>query len=294
MEQNRVCAVMVSYHPDEEIIEHLLEVCAQVPDVIVVDNGSPQWELSLLSDASARMGFTLLENWENLGTAAALNRGIEYARERQFTWVMLFDQESAITPGFVPKMLRCATEGPDAKSVAFIAPAYQDARSGTLLASPTRDDMGLEAAPLSGSLIPTEIFDVAGLLAEELFIEGVDQEFSLRVRHLGLRIEQCAGAVLMHSSGTPTYHKLSWSKPFHAANSSPVRRYYQARNRVLLYIRYGRVFRGFCLRQIFTCASDLIQILGVEDDKWNKCVYLLRGLRDGVRGKTGKLVEDRG
>ncbi len=276
MEQNAICAVVVTYHPDEDLTDNLAALRPQVTDLIVVDNGSSQWEIALLGEAAERLGFTLVQNWENLGMAAALNRGVTYAREKKFDWVILFDQDSTVPRTFVATMLQCATHARDAKSLAILMPMYRDVLTGTMLEPPARDHFGLEAAKTSGSLMPTEIFDVAGLFDETLFIDGVDYEYSLRVRQLGLRIDECRDAILLHSAPTPT---------------SPVRLYYQERNRVLIFKRYGRIFRSFCMRQFISSAKDFIKILGVEDDKWNKCRYFLRGVRDGFRGRSGKLAD---
>ena len=284
-----VCGVVVTYHPDEEVLENLAKLRPQVSNVVVVDNGSSEGELALLDEAAGRLGMTVERNWDNLGVATALNRGVRWARERGFEWVMLFDQDSTITPGFVDAMLQCAQNRPNANSLAILVPRYVDSRFGTVREAPARDEMGMEAATTSGSLMPTEIFEVAGMFAEELFIDGVDFEYSLRVRQLGLCIDECAEAVLLHSPGTPTYHKLLGWKPFQVANYSPVRRYYQERNKIWMAKRYWHVFRGFCIRQFVSSVKDLVKIVLVEGDKFAKCQYFFEGIRDGLRGRTGKL-----
>ncbi len=284
-----VCAVVVSYHPDAEVVKNLEALRAQVASVVVVDNGSTVEEIAMLCAASARLGFTLLRNRANFGIATALNRGVMWAREQDFEWVLLFDQDSTVTDGFVATMLECFQMSADAQSIAILVPRYVDRRFGSVLEPPPRNAGGLEAATTSGSLMPTEVFAIAGMFADELFIDGVDYEYSLRVRRVGMRIEECAEAVLLHSPGTPTMHRLPGCKPFQSANYSPVRRYYQERNKIWVTKRYWREFSGFCLRQFAISAKDLLKIVLVEEQKARKVQHFARGVLDGVRGRTGKL-----
>jgi rhamnosyltransferase len=289
VEEIRVGAVVVTYHPDADVVENLRVLREQVQWVVVVDNGSNIEELALLRAAAASVGFEMVENGENLGIAHALNQGVRRVREMGCAFVFLFDQDSTITPGYVEQMTACFAEGKNARSLAILVPRYVDRRFGAVLEPPSGRDGHLEAATTSGSLMPVEVFQNAGFFAEELFIDGVDYEYSLRVRRLGFTIDECKEAVLLHSPGTPTHHKGLSGKPFQAANYSPVRRYYQERNKIWVTKRYWRTFPGFCTKQFLTSAKDLLKIFLVEEDKGQKVRYFLAGMRDGFRGRTGKL-----
>ena len=70
--EQRVCAVVVTYHPDAAVMVNLAEVRGQVDGMVVVDNGS---DSEVLRGAKERVGFVLVENGENLGIGVALNRG---------------------------------------------------------------------------------------------------------------------------------------------------------------------------------------------------------------------------
>jgi rhamnosyltransferase len=235
------------------------------------------------------VGFELLENDENLGIATALNQGVRRVRELGCTFVFLFDQDSTITPDYANTMIACFAGSPVAASLAILVPRYIDRRFGSVLQPPSDGSGHLEAATTSGSLMPLEVFETAGFFADELFIDGVDYEYSLRVRRLGFTIDECKGAVLLHSPGTPSHHKGLGGKQFQAANYSPIRRYYQERNKIWVAKRYWRTYPAFCGKQFLTSAKDLLKILLVEQDKARKVQFFIRGIRDGVRGRTGKL-----
>jgi rhamnosyltransferase len=288
-EVTRAGAVVVTYHPDDDVMENLRVLREQVEPIAVVDNGSNAQQLAALRAAAVAVGFELLENGENLGIAQALNRGVRRIRDLGCTSVFLFDQDSTITPGFVETMASCFRASPSTQTLAILVPRYIDRRFGSVLEPPAGGDGHLEAATTSGSLTPIKVFERAGFFAEELFIDGVDYEYSLRVRRLGFTIDECREAVLLHSPGTPTQHRGLGAKPFQAANYSPIRRYYQERNKIWVAKRYWRTFPGFCAKQFLTSAKDLLKILLVEQDKLRKIRFFFRGLRDGLRNRTGKL-----
>jgi len=263
--------------------------------MVVVDNGSSAEELAPLRAAAAALDFELIENGDNLGIAAALNLGVHRAQALGDTYVLLLDQDSCVEgssgdKGFVATMLQAFAASPSQDRLAILVPRYIDRRFGHVLQPYLAANGLLEASTTSGSLFPLSLFDHAGYFAEELFIDGVDYEFSLRVRSLGYTIEECPQAILLHSPGSPTYRRFLGSKPFQVSNYSPIRRYYQERNRIWIARRYWRSFSPFLLSQFLIGLKDLAKIVVAEDDKRTKLSFFFRGISDGVRGRMGKLA----
>jgi rhamnosyltransferase len=288
MPSTHIVAIVVTYHPDAQVLQNLTALRPQVDQLIVVDNGSTPAELTPLRAAAASLHFPLLENGENLGIATALNQGVRQAQSLGAAWVFLFDQDSAVTPGYVPTMLAAFEATPAAARLGILVPRYVDRRFGVVLPPPALDGTQLAAATTSGSLTPLAVFARAGLFADELFIDGVDYEFSLRVRSLGYTIAECPAATLLHAAGDPTYHRFLGSRPFQAANYSPIRRYYQERNKLLIARRYLTRFAPFLLSQFVISAKDLIKIFIAEPGKRAKIAFFLRGWRDGLLNRSGK------
>lgn len=288
MSENNVCAIVVTFHPDEDVLDNLSKLLGQVQSLVVVDNGSPQASIHLLRAASSQAGFEFIENGENLGIAAALNIGIRWASDHGFEWVILFDQDSATTPGFMDAMLRGFANSPSRDRLAILVPRYVDKRSGIDLPQDAAESGGLQTAMTSGSLMRVSLFQEHGPFVEELFIDSVDSEYSLRLRSYGYLIEECNGAVLLHSPGLPRVVSLCGIYLFKTANYSPVRRYYQDRNRVWLVRKYWRVFPKFCLRLFRDCCRENVKIILGESRKWSKCYCAGLGIADGLRGRMGK------
>ena len=283
-----ICGVLVSYHPDAEVLRNLEAVRAQVQGLVVVDNGSSAEELALLRGVMGGGGFELMENGTNLGIATALNLGVRWAQAQGFRWVLLLDQDSRVTEGFVAAMRAGWARNAPGGRLAILVPRYVDSRFGTVLAPPVAGGGGLQAATTSGSLMPLAVFEDAGWFWDELFIDGVDYEYSLRVRELGYGIQECVEAVLLHSPATPSYHQFL-GKRVQAGNYSPVRRYYQERNKILVCKRHWRGYAGFLLGQFLISGKDLGKIVLLEGGKGEKVRMFGRGIWDGLRGRMGKL-----
>ncbi len=285
---NSVCAIVVTFHPDMDVVENLSKVRQQVQAVVVVDNGSSQVSINLLRDASRQIGFELIENGENLGIGAALNIGIRLADVNAFEWVILFDQDSAVTEGFIDAMLHGFASIAKTDRLGILVPRYVDKRSGIPLPQDLAKSGGLETAMTSGSLMRVSLFREHGLFEEELFIDSVDSEYSLRLRGSGYMIEECNDAMLLHSPGHPTVRRLFGVRLFQTANYSAVRRYYQDRNRIWLTRKYWRTFPKFCLRLYRDSFKEHAKTILGEDQKWQKCYLAGLGVLDGLRGRMGK------
>ncbi len=285
-----VCAVVVTFHPEADVLANLAAARRQAGLLVVVDNGSSADELapirSLLADDA---GAVLVEHGRNLGIATALNRGVHEGMERGFEWMLLFDQDSRVTDGFTEAMMGGFSRSRWGERLALLVPRYLDKRVGTALQPERREDGGLEVAMTSGSLLRAKTFQELGWFADELFIDAVDHEYSLRLRSAGYMVDECSEAVLLHSPGDPRVVRWRGRKLYEVANYSPARRYYQERNKIWLYRRYFGKFPGYCARLMLFSGKDLVKILISEDNARKKAFYFLRGVKDGLLGRMGGL-----
>lgn len=288
MTENNVCAIVVTFHPDADVLDNLSKLRGQVQALVVVDNGSSEASVRLLRATSSQLRIELIENGENLGIAAALNTGIGWAERNGFKWAILFDQDSCVSEGFIDAMLRTYEISPRRERLAIVAPRYVDRRSGAGIFQGATEDGELETAMTSGSLMLVGLFRKQGYFQEELFIDAVDYEYSLRLRGRGYLIEESREAILLHSPGSPTVIRFCGTRLFQTANYSPLRRYYQDRNRVWVARRYWRKYPLFCLRLFKYSLHEHIKIILGEREKWRKFYYANLGIWDGLRGRMGK------
>lgn len=300
-----VVAVIVTYRPDVRATRTLLRAMTpQVDDVVLVDNGSPATSISALRAAGDELGATLVELDANRGIAAAQNVGIAWARKRGATFVMLSDQDSIPENDMVARLLagfaRAVAIG---VPVAAVGPVTEDDRNkgAVLLFSDHRwgprrthvpDDEGalIPAAFLiaSGCLISANALDAVGIMNEPWFIDHIDLEWGLRARRAGYALYGVAGAHLKHQLGDRTQRIPGRSRDVHI--HSPVRNYYMARNTVLLMRSGLMVTRWRWGYAAWITKYTLFYVLFVPPCA-SRARLLVRGLIDGLRGRTGPLRE---
>ncbi len=282
----QICAIVVTYFPDEEVRENLAAVRPQVDHIIVVDNGSPPQALGMLRILARELKMTLIENSENLGIAAALNQGVRAATE--YEWIVLFDQDSRVRENFISNMMLCAASYSQRNKASLWIPRYFDMRFKNELPPILAPNGTIAVAMTSGSLMRRSLIDDVGYF-EDLFIYEVDYEFSLRIRKLGHTIHECPSAVLDHSPGEPIVFSLFGKKLFQSTNYKPSSRYYLHRNGTWLRQKYGKDFPEYFRFSRRVLWKDVLKMLLAEKQKLTKLRFILKGRLDAWRGNMERL-----
>ncbi len=282
-----VCAVIVTYHPTARMTENMPKVLSQVQGLVVVDNGSNAEELDPLRAAGQSLGFFLIENRENLGIAEALNQGVLWAKREGYPWVILFDQDSRITEGFIDSMFADLQAHPASDRIASFHPRYVDPSNGIEPVFLRAKDGGPVTSMTSGALMPTWIFDKIGLFSAEYFIDQVDTEYCFRIRAAGYLVADSRNTVLLHAPGFPKrLHFFFFS--FEPTHHSALRRYYLSRNRVAVFRKYFRIFPGMVSRAMYWAFRETVKCLLAEKERPRKLHHVLLGTWDGLTGRMGK------
>lgn len=302
-----VVAVVVTYHPTPRLTVPLLEALApQVAHVVVVDNGSPETVLDELRPVVERLGGTLVTLGENRGIAAAQNAGIDVARERGATHVLLSDQDSLPAPDMVERLLSgmraAAGRG---RSVAAVGPVTMDERNegAPLVFSdhrwgprrahvPDADGALVEASFLiaSGCLVEAGALEAVGPMNADWFIDHIDLEWGLRARRAGYALYGVVGARLAHSLGDRTQRVPGRRRAVHI--HSPRRNYYMARNTVLL-VRSDLMPTAWRVGYVAWILKYAAFHLVAVRPRGARLRALAAGFRDGLRGRTGPMPERR-
>lgn len=291
MAQNGVCAVIITFHPLPEVLVNLAKVRPQVEHMVVVDNGSRNEEVAPFHEGSEELPFSLIENGENLGIAAALNIGVRWAKSQNCKWVVLFDQDSTVAEGFMAAMLSEFAARPASQNVAIVVPCYVDKYSGYPMPLDRNGKGQILVARTSGSLIPLSLFEQCGLFREDFIIDQVDYEYCLRARELGYSIVQCSNTTLFHSLGERRRYSLGRLYLFTSTHHNAKRRYYIARNRLAIIRLYWNRYPTYCVNLILSTLKELIKILLAEKMKFQKIKNTAVGILDGLHGRMGKTID---
>jgi rhamnosyltransferase len=287
-----VCAVVVTFNPGVRTVDSLRALTAQAP-VVVVDNTPGESSAEVLNIIELMDSVQLIRNRQNLGIAAALNRGIRKAIECGYQWVATFDQDSTVTPGFFASLLAAYQRYPAKEQVALVAPkhVYPDSKETDVANADNLPEWSLiRTAMTSGSLIRTEIFSKVGCYDEGMFIDYVDYEYCFRLQRAGFQLLRANRVLLFHQLGVAkTWQVLGRS--FSVKVHSPWRRYYITRNRLITYRRHGLRFPRWMLHDFGWFFLELAKILLFEDQKAVKLRNIALGLWHGIRGRTGVLIE---
>ena len=125
---------------------------------------------------------------------------------------------------------------------------------------------------------------------EKLFIDHVDTDWFLRAKSLGWRSYGICGALMEHTLGEQTL-RIWWGRWRYIPRHQPFRYYYIYRNSLLL---YRRKYLDQSCKQ-----ADIIRLIVMflifslfGNQKLDNLRMTLRGIKDGISGKTGPLDID--
>lgn len=288
----KVSCVIVCYRPN---VSRLHQLCEQLQvggsAVILVDNT----EHPYLVEQQLPLGCVLITLNRNSGIAHAQNVGISAAVAADADVVAFFDQDSTIESSFLSALVAPLHVGtPD-----IVSPLYRDDASNAELPSIKVNRYGMTRAvhrgdatspyPVdvvmsSGTAATREVFEVAGVFDEDLFIDFVDTEWCLRCRSKQVSIRVVPSAVMQHRLGSKAIDLGVLTIFVH----SPIRCYYQLRNCFHLFRKRHIPFLFAARETASVLLSRTLLLLFVSDRSAYVKAYL-RGLRDGAKGVTGAL-----
>ncbi|MFZ5580749.1 MAG: glycosyltransferase family 2 protein [Pseudomonadota bacterium] len=298
----RVAAVIVAYHPDPSVLRGLIEaVRPQVSRLTILNNGSPHD-----MDAFATMGdLSILSFERNLGIGEAVGHAAREAADKGYEFLLTLDQDSIPAPDMVEKLLEAyRTLSAQGLLVGCVGPRQIDRRSGhgapfiapihgwrlrrkKITPSPNQT-LQVDHLITSGLLAPVSLYEAAGMPRSDLFIDYVDIEWSLRVRHLGFELYAVEQARLYHSIGDSYLNIAGRQIPVH----SPLRNYYLMRNGVFLQT-LSYIPRAWRFSDALQLLKKFIFFSVFLDQRGKRVRMMLAGIRDGFRGRLGIFREPR-
>jgi rhamnosyltransferase len=291
LEKKSILAIVVTYHPDSSFAERFERLAGQVDSVLIVDNNSDAAAVSMLREMASRPNVKLILNSNNLGIATALNIGVKSAIAQDYEWVATFDQDSSIVGNYFEDLLQAYENCRQRNNIAMLSPVYCEQALGNESLLAKQIGVGfveVEKTMTSGSLVKTDCFRSVGLFDESFFIDFVDHEFTLRLMKAGYRIIRANSCMLLHRLGRTTPHRiLGWH--FYSSGHDSMRRYYIARNRIVVYKRYG-TFRPFWIvKDLASFLREIAKIALVEENAAAKLSATVKGICHGILGRTGSL-----
>ncbi|MFQ2553070.1 glycosyltransferase family 2 protein [Aeromonas caviae] len=284
----KISSVTVTYNPEVDLlVEQLNSLKDQVDFIIVVDNGSIN--VSDIESIIKNYRAVLVKINENKGLSYAQNVGIARAIDDGSQYLLLLDQDSILQQNFVKNICDIYIES----GVGILGPVFYDPNNlelykGTNYIGPfirttkigrTTDVTYVIA---SGSFFSTDVFKKVGPMNEELFVDYIDVDWSLRAKMLGYRVAMTNVAKMSHTIGDARIKLFGRTISVH----SPLRRYFLVRNSFFM-IRQPYIPLGYKIREsIFNFIRVFISLYTSKEKKITLSMSF-QGIKDGVRGNYG-------
>ena len=289
----KVAAIIISYNPDNNLLDSVNLLINQVDKIIIVDNGSESQKkknINLIKDIDNKK-IEVIFNEENLGIATALNIGVKEALNQGYNWILTMDQDSKASSNMVEKMLEVynTIDESERKEILSIFPNFVDERIQSIEENSNMNSYEyVDADITSGNLLRKEVFEKVGFFDDSLFIDLVDTDFCMRLNEKGIKMIKIRDAVLYHSLWeSKTIKGILGS--FNTSNHSALRRYYMTRNRFYIWEKYKGLNSFTLNRDKKLFKKEFVKIILGEKDKVNKIKMVLRGYKDYKKGIKGKL-----
>lgn len=233
----------------------------------------------------------------NKGIAAAQNAGIRAAINRGAQTVAFFDQDSMPEPQLLPTLIAALGSPPQG----IVAPICLDARTGdeyppfrfnrwgwakSVFVENSKENVAADLIISSGSVVAVDVFERAGLMDEDFFIDYVDLEWCIRCRKAGVPITVVSAVTMRHSIG----NEVIKYGPVTTYVHSPVRAYYRLRNAFLL-LRKPQVPVLYAFHEIAAAVVHHVLQLRPSVNRTEHLRLGLRALFDGIKGVRGKLID---
>ena len=279
----KLLSVIVTYYPDAAVLRRGINSFIDGVDRLLVWDNTPEKDFLNNSrfDCLASDKISLLGNGENKGIGYALNQSARYAAENGYNYLLTMDQDSYFD-GNTFALLKQATSAADSR-VAGVAPHVYIKNLTEKPNAAAEKEETLDVIT-SGTLYNVRLLEELGFFADDFFIDAIDTEYGLRVKQAGHHFIREPNALLLHELGSIEMKGLGFRR-VRCFNYSPMRCYYFARNHYFVCRKYPSVKRWFAYWKSFFFRNFSVALF--ESGKRVKVAAYFRGLRDGMRGKTG-------
>ena len=161
----------------------------------VFDNSTqPGSRLAIEMKCAERRIHLITDPRGNVGTAVGLNRLLSYANEQGCEWLHYLDQDSRIDSNYEAQL---AAELAESSAIALGCSYHEPGRTGLLPSAPKLTRFLIS----SGTAFNVSKSLAVGGFAEQLFLDTVDTEFSLRARKYGYILQTSSMRSICHTIG---------------------------------------------------------------------------------------------
>lgn len=291
--------VILNWNGLEETLDCLDSLAALPADraeILVIDNGSVQDPTAEIAHRFPAVRVERLPR--NLGFAGGCNVGIERALAAGAPAVLLLNNDTTVSPGFLDPLLArleaeptlgivapliCESDAPDriwyAGATIDLARGSVEHRllgaaRGEAPATPYETGFATGCCMLLSATLLREV----GPFDERFFAYYEDADLSLRARHAGFGIACVPESVILHKESAST------RKGLQAGSTSPLKHFLMTRNRITLVRKHGSPAERLAFLTLVLPAVTLYYLAAFTlRRRWEKMAWFMRGLRHGLQ-----------
>ena len=273
-------------------IESLLAAGFPENDIVLVDNGSTDG--SLINVLKRFNAVHLIQNKVNEGFTGGNNIGIQYALNREYEYIMLLNNDTTVSPGFLELLM---AEMKTSDKLAAIQPLiyYMEPETEIWNAggkyhswlgfSQTNYTIESEKPYLTewisgcAILVRSTVLEDVGLLDNMYFAYFEDVDWSLRMRKRGFELKVHPQSIIYHEAGASSKSEIKGREGF----LDPKVHFLNVKNQIFQLRKYC-VSPKFWLAWPFHFAKFGFFILYfLVKGRKSKCMAVINGIREGLR-----------
>jgi rhamnosyltransferase len=285
--REHICCVIITYNPTEIFLKLADTIKNQVDSLIIVDNCSERSSFEIIRNVADNKKVHLILNDKNLGIARALNQGIRFADELKYRWAITFDQDTLPFADIIDTISEVYSLYQDKERIGAIGVNFTNKYSVNNYRKNNNEKFREKDYLItSGCLISIAAFNEIGGFREDFFIDNVDLEYSLRLRRNNWISLMAKKPGMRHKAGSPRTKRFLGFNVI-SSNHNVFRRYYMARNHVVLTREYLLKYPYFIMKLNYFYLLSILQLLVADDNKKAKISASLKGLKDGMIYSSG-------
>lgn len=307
---DKIIAVIVTYNRKELLIRCLNSLLSQkfLPDrILIIDNASTDGTWSLLSSQGylQKNVIEYIKLDENIGGSGGFNEGVKRATSIDGNcWIWLLDDDAVTDPAALEILVDKATD----KQTIYASVAVEDKPSSQLLCWPASirlnnkkpqtivqydqlpEIASVKNVPFLGFFIHSSLVKIIGLPDKSFFINGDDAEYCARARKTGTSIFLVKSSIIRH----PLPERIMlhvFGQKIYILKSSPWKRYYEVRNRILIAKKYYG--RQLWFKTIPGTVLRWIVSLLLQNERLQQTQAFMLGTWHGLTGRSGMRTHDK-
>lgn len=240
---NDIAYIVILYKPDLSVLEHNISNSGLAhQNFILIDNTDDSDLSQEISNLFENV--TYVANHKNLGIASAQNIGIQIAVNKNYEFIVFFDQDSIIPNNYniniVEEYIRIEKQ---CTELFLLGPTVYNLESKEEYRSVIHKKNAYKGVEdfyyqrdviSSGSCVRASKISDVGLMDDKLFIDSVDFEWCWRAQSKGFVTGITPNVTLGHKVGQ---NELKLPFGYKVIISSPIRYFYQYRNYIWLFRR---------------------------------------------------------